>query len=143
MTFVQVENISKRSHEYSFLRDIYKLMRKHKIQRIYRIKLENNKIIDSFQSHDIQSAKYIRQINHLEIYHNTIYKYIIKFKYRSFNNSLKKYFKKYGIIAINTIDINLYDGVYTSNDKICISNVDILFEDDRVLYIDKLYLDMN
>lgn len=134
------------SGEFDFLKELYKIMNKYNMHRIYRVSYTNGKIIDASQvlKSSIGKTELTDSIfdfinDHLPfIYFNIFYRFHI-YKYRK---NLKKLFKKYDIVTIASLSFSLEQGIYITDNKLCICGVDILNKFGRVFHIDRLYLDI-
>lgn len=130
-----------------FLRELYYLMEKNNIHRIYSATLDNNgKIIVAHQSLNsiIERDKLSNKIIHF------IYKHFPRFYFgvifKTYMNKhkpkLRRLFGKYNVKKINANSLNLHQGVYIRNDKLYIRDLDFEYEDGRKFHIDELYLDI-
>lgn len=130
-----------------FLKELYTLMQKYSIHKIYRISYNNKgEIIDAHQSvktnigNNHISYRIFETIKEIcpKLYFNIFYRvHIMKYRKR-----LKKICDYYNIKSVSALSYSLYQGIYASKDKLCISGVEIAYKNGRIDSIDKLYLDI-
>lgn len=132
--------------EIKFLKDLYCLMEKYNVHRIYSASLDKKKIISAQQllGITIGNTKFSRKAfntidKHIPwVYFNIFYKNHL-FRY---NISLKRLFKKYKVEKIGISSFNLYQGIHTVSDSLCIREVDLSYKDGRIFHIENLYLEI-
>lgn len=137
---------SEEDNNIQFLIELYHIMYKFDIHKIHRISNDGKKIIDAHQSLKTNIGN-----NHITymifdtikeklpyIYFNIFFK-VHLYKYRK---RLKNVCDKFHIKSIRALSYSLYQGIYISNNRLCISGVEIAYDDGRLHTIDKLYLDI-
>lgn len=119
-----------KSEDINFFRDLYAIMKKYNINRIYTAFLNNGKIIAAQQllCAAITSTKIINNIS-------TACIFIYKLK-------LRKLFNRYGVEAIKPTSFSLYQGITITNDCLCIRGVELVFKEGKVFHIENLYLNI-
>lgn len=130
-----------------FLKELYYIMYKFNIYRIYRLTYKDTgELIDAHQAlkTNIGNTNFTYMIFECmkeklpRIYYKIFYRaYIIKYR-----KKLKELCDTYHIKAIHSKTYSLYQGIYISNGKLCINSVDIIYSDNSVNSIHKLYLDI-
>lgn len=126
--------------------ELYYLMKKYNIHRIYSVSLDKKKIISAEQllGTTLGNNKFTNKIlkfldKHIPlIYFHIFYKNHI-FRYKI---DLKRLFKKYGIEKIGISSFNLYQGIHITDNKVCIREVDLVYQTGQIFHIDNLYLDI-
>lgn len=130
----------------NFLRDLYYIMEKYNIHRIYTASLDKKKIVVAQQllganigSSDISNKIFNFLDRHTpRIYFNIIFRnHIFRYKIR-----LKKLFNKYGVDQIKSTSLQLFQGIHITDGSLCIREIDLVFKEGRVFHIDSLYLDI-
>lgn len=143
---LETNSISKNCDEVKFLMELYYLMKKYNIHRIYSVSLDKKKIISAEQllGTTLGNNKFTNKIlkfldKHIPlIYFHIFYKNHI-FRYKI---DLKRLFKKYGIEKIGISSFNLYQGIHITDNKVCIREVDLVYQTGQIFHIDNLYLDI-
>lgn len=139
-------NIDINSDDFKFLKELYKIMIRYNMHRIYRISYTNGKIVDAHQTletnignNPISSSIYDFLNEYFPfIYFNIFYKMHLH-KYR---RKLKKLFNKYKINTIGAVSFSLEQGIYISRNQFCICSVDVVKNSGKIFHIDRLYLDI-
>ena len=130
----------------NFFKELYNLMNKYNIHRIYTAYVDKQKIIVAEQLLDafIGTSKVTFKIysfieDHLNwLYLNVFFKnYIYRYKYK-----LKKLFNKYNVEKIKPTSFNLFQGIYISENILCIREIDLVFKDGNIFHIDSLKLNI-
>lgn len=132
------------SRDIEFLKELYCIMDKYNIHRIYSASLDKKKIISAQQllGVTIGNNKFtIEFFNIIDkympwVYFNIFYKNHI-FRY---NIKLKRLFKKYGIEKIGISSFKLYQGIHITSNSLCVREVDLIHKDGNIFHIENLYL---
>lgn len=138
--------IDNNSQEVKFLRDLYNLMKKYNVHRIYSASLDKKKIISAQQLLGVTIGNTRATIKLFEfldkhipwVYFNIFYKNHL-FRY---NISLKRLFKKYGIEKIGISSFNLYQGIHITANSLCVREVNLIYKGGLICHIDSIYLDI-
>lgn len=126
----------------NFIKELYVVMKKYNIHRIYTAGLNNKKMIVAQQllSSNITNFKAFDKIfefldKHAPwLYFNIIFKnHIYRYKL-----SLKKIFNKYGVQQIKATSFNLDQGIYILQNNLCIKKVDIIYKDGEIFHVENL-----
>lgn len=134
------------SNDVRFLRDLYYIMEKYNIHRIYNASLDKKKIVVAQQllSATIGNSNSSKKIfAFLDKYIPSVYfgiffkNHIFRYKLR-----LKKLFNEYGVEKIGATSFQLQQGIYITDNSLCIRDIDLIFKDGRIFHIDGLYLDI-
>lgn len=129
-----------------FLRDLYYIMKKYNIHRIYTAYIDKKKMIVAHQllatniGNNILSNKFFNFLDkHCpKLYFDIVFRnHIFRYKLR-----LKYLFNKYEVEQIKSTSFQLYQGIHITDNSLCIREVDLVFKEGRVFHIDNLYLDI-
>lgn len=144
----QVEYIDVKNSEFCFLKELFDIMYKYNIHRIYRI---CNKDGDEFyEAHQALEAQVIRNNliltklvlflkNHIPYIY---YKVFLNIRLRRFKKALKKFSDNHNIELVSTNSFSICQGIYISDNQICINGVDFIYKNGRICHFDKLYLEI-
>lgn len=144
--YLETNSINMNCDEVKFLRELYYLMERYNIHRIYSASLDKKKIISAQQllgttlSNNKIGNIILRFLDeHMPlIYFHIFYKNRL-FRYRI---NLKRLFKKYNIEKIGISSFNLYQGIHITDNKVCVREVDLIYKTGQIFHIDNLYLDI-
>lgn len=130
----------------NFFKELYKLMEKYNIHRIYTASLDKKKLVVAQQLLNVSfgSTTVTNQIvsfcekNFQWFYFKVLLRnHIFRYKLQ-----LKSLFNKYGLEGIKPTSFNLYQGIHITSDSMCIRGIDLLFKDGNTFHIDLLNLDI-
>lgn len=130
----------------NFFKELYSLMNRYKIHRIYTASLDKKKLIVAHQllsisfGHTSITSKIcsICEKNFSWLYFKVFVKnHIFRYKLK-----LKMLLNKYGIEKIQPTSFNLYQGIHITQDSLCIREIDLVFKDGNIFHIDILKLDI-
>ena len=115
------------SFDFSYLRELFNIMHKYNIHRIYRISNKDKNFLEAHQileSYSVDDSIIVTNIisflkDHLPFIY---YEFFLRFNLFRFKKALKKFSDKYDIELIN--------------------RVDIIFKNGRICHFEKLYLDI-
>lgn len=135
------------SCDFSYLRELFDIMRKYNIHRIYRISNKDKNFLEAHQileSYSVDDSIIITNIisflkDHLPFIY---YEFFLRFNLFRFKKALKKFSDKYDIELLSTNSIDICQGIYISDHQIYINGVDIIFKNGRICHFEKLYLDI-
>lgn len=130
----------------NFFKELYILMEKYNIHRIYTASLDRKKLIVaqqllnvSFGSTIITSKiisfceKNFKWVYFQVFLRNHLFRYKLK---------LKSLFTKYDLESIKSTSFNLYQGIHITSNSLCIRGIDLVFKDGNIFHIDFLNLDI-
>ena len=133
--------------ELTFLKELYDIMSKYEIHRIYRIKLKDGEIVEAHQPLKTNIGKSKVSFNIYKFIKKYIpilyFKVFYKIHLTKYKRSLKQLFTKYNLDTITATEFCVYYGVYLTNNQLCLNGVDIITTDNNTYHADKLYLDIN
>ena len=130
----------------NFFKELYALMDKYNIHRIYTVYLDKKKLIIAQQLLNVSfgTTKLTNKIfsfcekNLKWLYFKVFLKnHIFRYKLK-----LKSLLNKYGIEKIKATSFNLYQGIHVKGDSLCIREIDLVFKDGNTFHIDSLKLDI-
>lgn len=133
--------------DFSYLKELFDIMHKYDIHRIYRISNKNDEFSEAHQAlelHTIDNSEFLTKIAQFLKDHVSYvyYNFFLRFRLYRFKKALKKFADKYDIELISTNSINICQGIYVSNNQIFINGVDMIFKNGRICHFEKLYLDI-
>ena len=144
--YFEMNSYNIQSVNIDFFKELYILMNKYNIHRIYTACLDKKKLIIAQQLLDVCIGKnkiskkiYKFLEEHTKwIYFNIIFqRHIFKYKLR-----LKKLFKKYGIEKIKATSFDLYQGIHITDNSLCIREIDLISKSGHILHIDTFKLNI-
>lgn len=127
-----------------FFKELYNIMKKYNVHRIYTASLDKKKLIVAQQLVSTSIANTKLTINLFDwldkhipwLYFNIIFRnHIFRYKLQ-----LKKLFKKYGIEKIGSTSFNLYQGINITNNGLTIRAIDLSFKEGHIYFIENLQL---
>lgn len=143
-TYSQLNSDNLKDNDINFFKELYTIMKKYNVHRIYTIHVNNKKLISTQQLLCIDiEGKPDKVFDIMEKYLPWIYFNIfcrcnmIKYKL-----NLKNLLSKYNIKAIGQTTFSLYQGINIFNDSLCIRGIDLEYKDGQIFHIDNLYLDI-
>lgn len=142
----EMKDIDMNSSEIKFLRELYYLMKKYNVHRIYSASLDKKKVIVAQQLLGITIGNTVISKNifnfidkHIPwVYFNIFYKNHL-FRY---SVKLNRLFRKYKVEKIGISSFNLYQGIHTTIDSLCIREVDLIYKNGHICHIENLYLNI-
>lgn len=140
----EMECIGMNCDEINFLRELYYLMKKYNVHRLYSVLLEKNKAISALQLINITigNTKFTKKFfNIMNKYMYFIYLHIFyKNHLYRYNVKLKHLLKKYNIEKIEICSFSLYNGIHITLDSIYARDVDLVYTDKSIFHIKNLHL---
>lgn len=141
---ITVDNIPEEG--VNFFLELYNIMKKYNIHRIYTAYLNDKKLVSTEQLLSVYTED--RSLKNIicrwldkhfpRLYLHTFFKiHIIKYRIE-----LKRLFNKYGIQKIISNSFNLYQGINITQNSLCIHEIDLVFKAGNVVRIDHIHLDI-
>ena len=145
---ISIKYVNKDNVFITYLKELYDIMNKYGISRIYHINNKNEK--DFKEAHQSLSVFIVRDsmlltkiIQLIKKYFPIIYfKIILNFRLYRYRYKLKKLSEKYDILQICTNSFSLYEGIAVNKHQIYMNKVQVVFKSGIVYYIDKLYVEI-
>lgn len=141
----EVDCVDIKSEYVEFLKKLYNIMKKYKINRIYSASLDKKKVITAEQllCSAVGNSSSCKFFNFLDKYIPWIYFNIfMRFHLFRYKIALKLLFNKYNIEKIQPSSFKLYQGIHANVNSLCVREIDIIFNDNKVFHINNLYLNI-
>lgn len=130
----------------NFFKELYALMNRYKIHRIYTAYLDKKKLIVAHQLLSVSFGKTkigFKICSFLEKNFSWFYfKVLVKNHIFKYKLKLKELLNKYEIQKIQPTSFNLHQGIHITQNSLCIREIDLVFKDGNVFHIDTLKLDI-
>lgn len=142
----EMKCINENSDEVKFFKELYYIMKKYNVHRIYSASLDKKKIISAQQllGVTIGNNNFTKSIfKFLDEYMPNVYFHIFyKNHIFRYNIRLKRLFKKYGLEKIVISSFNLHQGIHTTANSLCVREIELVYKDNICSQVESLYLNM-
>lgn len=133
-------------NEIKFLKDLYKIMKRYGIYRIYTASIENGNmnIAQQVLNTNIGNSKIGKSFYSFLDKHcpELYYKIFFKINMMRYKFSMKLLFNKYKIIKIEAKSFNLFQGIYITPHNLTINDINLIYASGGISYIDNITLDI-
>lgn len=143
-----IKYVDQSNIDLNYLTELYDIMDKYKVNRVYHMSVKNKKFSEIHQSMiiiDVHNESFKMSIlkfvkKYLPILY---YKIILQFRLFGFRYRLKKLLNIYDIETISTRSFNLCEGITATQGKLIIRNIQIIFKSGIAYQIDKLNIEVH